>query len=96
MKPGDLVQAQKHFWADEIGSYISLKTHAAKISVSPGDLLLLTSILQGKEQFPIYNYFTINFYAGGRHWSTTATIENAKEINDYVQLFESPTLMPRR
>ena len=94
MKAGDLVQAQKHFWASEV-DVSENKRYASKISVSPGDLLLLIGFEHGNSEYPIYDYFTIEFFTAGSRWSTTATIENISEVEDYIQVFESPTLLPR-
>ena len=94
MKPGDLVQAQKYFWANEIDSSEN-KPCAAKISVSPGDILLLIGFEHGNCEYPIYDYFTIKFFTAGSRWSTTAAIDNIHEIEEYIQVFESPTLLPR-
>ena len=94
MQPGDLVQAQKYFWAEEIGASDS-KPCASKISISPGDILLLIDIKHGTCEYPIYNYFTIKFFTAGSRWSTSATIEEISEVEDYIQVFESPTLLPR-
>ena len=95
MKSGDLVQAQRHFWASEIEA-ASNKSYASKLSVSPGDILLLINFEHGNCEYPIYDYFTIKFFAAGSRWSTTTTIHDLSEVEDYVQVFESPTLMPGR
>ena len=94
MKPGDLVQVQKHFWANEMDSSES-KPCASKISVSPGDILLLINFEHGKCEYPIYDYFTIEFFTAGSRWSTTTTISDISEVKDYIRVFESPTLSLR-
>ena len=94
MKAGDLVQAQKHFWANEV-DVSENKRYASKISVSPGDLLLLIDFEHGNSDYPIYDYFTIKFFAAGSRWSTTVTIGDINEVEEYIQVFESPTLLPR-
>ena len=94
MKSGDLVQAQRHFWASEIEA-ASNKPYASKLSVSPGDILLLINFEHGNCEYPIYDYFTIEFFAAGSRWSTTATISGIDEVEEYIQVFESPTLLPR-
>ena len=94
MKSGDLVQAQRRFWANEVDSRNS-KPYASKLAVSPGDLLLLIDFEHGNSDYPIYDYFTIKFFAAGSRWSTTATIHDLSEVEDYIQVFESPTLSPR-
>ena len=95
MKAGDLVQAQRRFWAHEIDGS-SGKPYASKLAVSPGDLLLLIEFEYGNSDYPIYDYFTIKFFAAGSRWSTTTTIHAISEVEDYIQVFESPTLMPGR
>ena len=60
MKAGNLVQVQRHFWAEEIDACEN-KPCASKISVSPGDTLLLTNFEHGNCEYPIYDYFTIEF-----------------------------------
>ena len=94
MKPGDLVQVQRHFWASELET-TSNKTCDSKISVSPGDTLLLTNFEHGNCEYPIYDYFTIEFFTAGCRWSTTATISDISEVEKFIQVFESPTLLPR-
>lgn len=94
MKAGDLVQAQKHFWANEV-DVSENKRCVSKISVSPGDLLLLIDFEHGNSEYPIYDYFTIKFFAAGSRWSTTATIDCINEVEEYIQVFESPTLSLR-
>ena len=94
MKPGDLVQAQKYFWADEI-SPCENRPCASKISVAPGDILLLIDFEHGNCEYPIYDYFIIKFFTAGSRWSTSATIGDIREVEEYIQVFESPTLLPR-
>ena len=94
MKPGDLVQVQKYFWANEANPRQN-KPYASKISVSPGDILLLIDFEHGNSDYPIYDYFTIEFFTAGSRWSTTITISDISEVKDYIQVFESPTLLPR-
>ena len=94
MKAGDLVQAQKNFWANEI-KVNSSKPYASKLSVSPGDLLLLIDFEHGNSDYPIYDYFTIEFFAAGSRWSMTTTISDIHEVEDFIQVFESPKLSPR-
>jgi hypothetical protein len=94
MKPGDLVQAQKHFWASEIKAS-SEKPYASKLSVLPGDILLIIDFEQGNSEYPIYDYFTVKFFAAGSRWSMTATISDTCEIEDFIKAFESSTLLPR-
>ena len=95
MKAGDLVQAQRRFWAHEIGSSSSGKPYASKLAVSPGDLLLLIDFEHGNSDYPIYDYFTIKFFAAGSRWTTTTTIHAISEVEDYIQDFESPKLSSR-
>ena len=94
MQAGDLVQVQKPFWASEVNPSEN-KSYASKISVSPGDILLLVDFKYGKCEYPIYGYFTIEFFTAGSRWSTTTAIADESEIKDYIQVFESPTLLPR-
>ena len=95
MQPGSLVCAQRIFWADEAEKISKSKTRASKISVSPGDMLLLTQFKYGKSEYPIYDYFTIEFFVAGSRWSTTVAINDKSEIEEYIQVFESPTLLQR-
>ena len=85
---------KKYFWANELGSSEN-KPYASKISVSPGDILLLIDFEHGNCEYPIYDYFTIKFFTAGSRWSTTATIGDISEVEDYIQVFESPKLLPR-
>ena len=95
MKSGDLVQAQRHFWASELEA-TSNKPYASKISVSPGDICRAPAFEHGNCEYPIYDYFTIEFFTAGCRWSTTITISDISEVENFIQVFESPTLLPRR
>ena len=100
MKPGDLIQIQKAFRVQQCGyrGMNRLKDYELfpSLSLQPGEVYLMTEFYVGQEHYPIYNFFEITILAANQQWEATITVDNEDEIDDYVKVFESPTLMPRR
>ena len=96
MKPGDLIQIQKAFRVQQSGQQSMNRLHDYELfptlTLQPGEVYLLTDFYTGEETYPIYNYFEIEILAAGQQWETTITIDNDDEIDDFIQVFESPTL----
>lgn len=99
MKPGDLIQIQKHFRVQQCnaqhGPVMRDYQLFPSLSLQPGEVYLMTEFYIGQEHYPIYNFFEITILAEGKQWEATITIDHDNEINDYIQIFESPTLLPR-
>jgi hypothetical protein len=103
MKAGDLVQVQKHFRVVQCGCHHSPEVMNRlsdyeifpSLSLQPGEVYLLTDFYIGKETYPIYSYCEITILAAGKKWETTLSIDNDNEIDDFIKVFESPTLLPR-
>ena len=94
MQPGDLVQAQRQFWASDAEKNNN-RRFASKLAVSTGDILLLTAFDYNCSDGYDYDFFTFNFLAAGCRWSVTITVYNIAEVEDFIKVFESPTLLPR-
>ena len=96
MKPGDIIQVQKHFRVQACGRppvYSSEDYELfPSLSLQPGEVYLLLDFYLGKEEHPVYDYFEITILAAGKQWEATITIDNENEIDDFIQVFESPTL----
>ena len=99
MKAGDLIQVQKPFRVQQCGNHVMNRLSDYEIFPSlhlqPGEIYLLTDFYMGQEHYPIYNFFEITILAEGKQWEATVTIDHDNEIADYIQVFESPTLLPR-
>lgn len=99
MKSGDLIQIQKHFRVQQCGQHSMNRVHDYElfptISLQAGDVYLLTDFYVGEESYPIYSYFEITILAAGKQWGTTITIDHDNEIDDFIKVFESPTLLQR-
>ena len=99
MKSGDLIQIQKPFRVQQcnikhgpvMGDYELFPT----LTLQPGEVYLMTEFYIGQEHYPIYNFFEITILAAGKQWEATITVDHDNEIDDYVKVFESPTLSPR-
>ena len=65
------------------------------LSLQPGEVYLMTDFYMGEESYPIYSYFEITILAAGKQWETIITVDSEDEINDYIRVFESPTLSQR-
>ena len=99
MKSGDLIQIQKSFRVQQCGqqSMNRLRDYELfpTLILQAGEVYLLTDFYIGEEPYPVYNYFEITILAAGQQWTTTVTIDNENEIDNYISVFESPTLLPR-
>jgi len=99
MKPGDLIQIQKPMRVQQCGHQIMnrLKDYELfpSLSLQPGEVYLMTEFYMGEEHYPIYNFFEITILAEGKQWETAITIDQDNEVDDYIKVFESPTLLPR-
>tara|TARA_Y100000385_G_C13070531_1_gene628829 strand:+ start:40 stop:333 length:294 start_codon:yes stop_codon:yes gene_type:complete len=96
MKSGDLIQIQKNIRVQQCGQHsmnrLSDYELFPTLTLQPGEVYLLTDFYIGEEQYPVYNYFEITILAAGQQWTTTVTIDDENEIDDFIQAFESPTL----
>jgi len=96
MKPGDLIQIQKTFRVQQSVQQSMNRLHGPELfptlTLQAGEIYLLTDFYTGKETYPIYSYFEITILAAGQQWETTITIDNDDEIDDFIKVFESPTL----
>ena len=96
MKSGDLIQIQKNFRVQQCGQQSMNRLHDYELfptlTLQAGEVYLLTDFYIGEETYPIYNYFEIAILVAGQQWETTITIDNDDEIDDFIQVFESPTL----
>ena len=96
MKSGDLIQIQKNFRVQQCGKKAMNRLDDYELfptlSLQPGEVYLLTDFYKAYEAYPIYSYFEITVLVAGQQWETTITIDNENEIDDYIQVFESPTL----
>ena len=99
MKAGDLIQVQKPFRVQQCGHHVINRLSDYELfpslSLQPGEVYLLLDFYLGKEAYPIYDYFDITILAEGKQWETTITIDHDNEIDDFIKVFESPTLLPR-
>ena len=108
MKPGNMVQVQRAFRVFErVVDRRDPKTMQEIVSlmVSPGEIYLLTKIEYHKQEYPQYDYVTIELLIAGRTWLTTITLDDKHEldkfIKDYdfknldIKSFESPMLLLR-
>jgi len=99
MKAGDLIQIQRPIRVHQRGpnkmnglnDYFTIPS----LHLQPGEIYLLTDFYKAKEDYPIYNYFQFAILAAGQQWETTITIDHDNEIADFINVFESPTLLPR-
>lgn len=95
MKVGDLIQIQKNIRVQQCGHAMNrLDDYELfpSLSLQPGEVYLMTDFYVGEETYPIYSYFEITILAAGKQWETTITIDNDNEIDDFIKVFESPTL----
>jgi hypothetical protein len=95
MQAGDLIQVQKNIRVQQNGHVMNrLDDYELfpSLLLQPGEVYLMTDFYLGEETYPIYSYFEITILAAGQKWETTITIDNDDEIDDFIQVFESPTL----
>ena len=99
MKSGDLIQIQKHMRFQQCNPKYSTVMRDYELfpalSLQPGEVYLMTDLYMGEENYPIYSYFEITILAAGKQWETIITVDSEDEINDYIRVFESPTLSQR-
>ena len=99
MKVGDLIQIQRTIRVHQcspnkmngLDDYFTIPS----LHLQPGEIYLLTDFYRAEEDYPIYNYFQFAILAAGQQWETTITINHDNEIADFINVFESPTLLPR-
>ena len=101
MKAGDLIQIQRPIRVRQCGGpnkmnglddYFTFPS----LYLQPGEYYLLTDFYVGQEDYPVYNYFEFTILAAGQQWEATISIDHNKEIDDFIKVFESPTLLLRR
>ena len=103
MKPGDIIQVQRPFrvFEREINRRDpNAMQEIVSMMVSPGEIYLLTKLVYHKQEYPQYNYVTIEMLVAGRTWLTTMTLDDIYEIEQFIKnydfkSFESPTLTQR-
>ena len=76
------------------------------IVAMPGEVYLLTKLLYHTEEYPQYDYITVELLIAGKTWMTTVTTDDVYEIGQFIKTydfknqdiknFESPALTPRR
>ena len=110
MKPGDMVQIQRPFrmFSKELSKKDPKKfnDNIESIMAMPGEVHLLTKLIYHNEDYPNYDYVTVELLIAGKTWITTVTIDDIYHIEQFVRSydfknkdiknFESPALMPRR
>ena len=99
MEAGDLIQIQRPIRVHQCGpnKMNGLDDYFAfpSLHLQPGEIYLLTDFYKAEEDYPIYNYFQFAILAAGQQWEATITMDNDNEIADFINVFESPTLLPR-
>ena len=108
MNPGDLVQIQRAFRVFERElARRDPKTMQEIVSImlGPGEIYLLTKLVYHKQEYPQYDYVTIELLVAGRTWLTTMTLDDVYELDQFIKVydfknqdlksFESPTLTQR-
>jgi hypothetical protein len=110
MKPGDMVQIQRPFrlFARELSNADPSKfnDNIESIITMPGEVYLLLKLERHNEEYPQYDYITVELLVSGKTWLTTVTTDDVYEIEQFIRKydfknkdiknFESPALMPRR
>ena len=102
MNPGDIVQVQRRFrvFERELDRRDPKKIQEiVSLVLSPGDIYLLTKLIYHDQEYPHYNYVTIELLVAGRTWITTVTLDQIFELEQFIKVcdhdfenFESPTL----
>lgn len=108
MNSGDMIQIQKSFRVFERELYSRDPRENQEIvsmTVSPGEVYLLTKLIYHKQEYPNYNYATIELLIAGSTWLTTMTLDDFYEIDQFIKVydfknqdlksFESPKLTQR-
>lgn len=88
MLPGDIVQVQRHFRVFERES--SAKDarridEIVSIMLTPGDVHLLTKLIYHDQEFPQYNYVTVELLVAGKTWMTTVTLDEVFELGQFIK-----------
>ena len=106
MKPGDMVQIQRPFRMFAREDPSKFNPNIESIVAMPGEVYLLTKIIYHDEEYPQYDYITVELLIAGKTWMTTVTADDVYEIEQFIKIydfknkdiknFESPALMPRR
>ena len=110
MVPGDMVQIQRPFrlFTRELSRKDPRKfnDNIESIVAMPGEVYLLTKLIHHNEEYPNYDYITVELLVAGKTWMTTVTTDDVYEIGQFIKVydfkdkniknFESPALMPRR
>ncbi len=110
MKPGDMVQIQRPFRLFERELYErdpkNFNDNIVSLLTMPGEVHLLTKLIHHNEEYPNYDYITVELLIAGKTWITTVTTDDVYEIEQFIikydfkdkdiKNFESPALMPRR
>jgi hypothetical protein len=95
MNPGDMIQIQRRFRVFERGLSdrdARKMQEIVSIMVSPGDVYLLTKLLYHMQEYPQYNYATIELLVGGKTWITTITLDKEYEIEGFIKVFDFKNL----
>ena len=108
MKPGDIIQIQRPFrvFERELSKKDPKEVQSiVSIMMQPGEIYLLTKLVYHEEDYPQYNYATIELLIAGRTWLTTMTLDYGHELKAFIKkynfiekdlkIFESPTLTQR-
>jgi hypothetical protein len=76
------------------------------IIAMPGEVYLMTKLIHHNEEYPQYDYITVELLIAGKTWMTTVTTDDVYEIEQFIKSydfkdkdiknFESPALMLRR
>ena len=110
MKSGDMVQIQRpsRLFNKELSKSDPKKfnDNIKSIVTMPGEVYLLTKLIYHEEEYPSYDYITVELLIAGKTWITTVTTDDVYEIEQFIRAydfkdrdiknFESPALMPRR
>ena len=110
MKTGDMVQIQRPFrmFARELSKKDprQFNDNIESIVAMPGEVYLLTKLIYHNEEYPSYDYISVELLIAGKTWMTTVTTDDVYEIEQFIRKydfknkdiknFESPALMPRR
>jgi hypothetical protein len=110
VKAGDIVQIQRPFrmFTSEFSRTDPRKrnNNIESIVAMPGEIYLLTKLMYHNEEYPDYDYVTVELLIAGKVYVTTVTTDDVYEIEQFIKdydfknkdikNFESPALMPRR
>ena len=108
MNPGDMVQIHRAFRLFEREIAVRDPKQMQEIvsmMVTPGEIYLLTKLVYHKQEYPQYDYVTIELLIAGRTWLTTMTLDDIYELDQFIKVydfknqdlksFESPTSTQR-